>query len=113
MLSLFILISNSCLADATPKFNPNPTLEFYLDGNKTKIDSILVKTYLKNSKSIDTLFFSKYRRDFSQNVILQDDYGIKMDIRTPIDKFQYPKCIVIKLCIKVIPRFLHRSMVVG
>ena len=88
MLSLFILISNSCLADATPKFNPNPTLEFYLDGNKTKIDSILVKTYLKNSKSIDTLFFSKYRRDFSQNVILQDDYGIKMDIRTPIDKFQ-------------------------
>ena len=81
-----IICSSKLFADATPKINDRPELEFWKnDQQVTVFDSLLITTYLQDS--IELLYPSLYRSDFDMNVLYNYGTNYLIDERTQIDSF--------------------------
>lgn len=86
---LFLLCSSNIWADATPKFNEQPELEFWKDGKiVSEFDSLLVTSYLLNSDSVELLYPSLNRSEFNQNVLNHNGTNYKIDERTALEKIE-------------------------
>lgn len=96
MRIIFILLFLLCFqsikifADATPKFNDRPVLDFWNNGESLQqIDSILIISVLESDTTkIDSLWLTKWRRHVSQNVVKQRNGEIIIDSRTRIKSFK-------------------------
>jgi hypothetical protein len=89
---LFILFNlpSNLFADATPKFNDRPVLEFWINDTKIQnIDSILIITIIESDTTKkDTLWLTKWRRHVAQNKVTQNHEQVRIDIRTQINEFK-------------------------